>query len=570
MKMNKTILVVDDEESIRYTFEAFLSEEGYHVMTADSIKSCKKRFSENDFDLIFLDIMLGGESGIDLLRFCKDKQPNCPVVMITGSPEIDTAADAVRLGAHDYIPKPVRHETLLRVTNAALAHKELLDQREILRTRLNAIFQSVKEGIVTVDSDMVITDLNESARLIFECSDMSGSELSELIPESPACIDLVRNSLNTTESTDIFRVEMPLSNSRIKVLSLTTSPLLDENGKALGAVLTIRDETRLDYLERDLGERRQFDRIIGSNQKMQELYNLIESLSDVDSTVLILGESGTGKELVAESLHYRGLRAKKPLVKVNCAALPENLLESELFGHVKGSFTGALQDKIGRFQKADGGTIFLDEIADISPAMQVRLLRVLQEREIEKVGANDPIKVDIRVVAATNKDLKQKVEDGEFRDDLYYRLKVVELRIPPLRERHEDVPFLAEHFVAKFNNKFNRHVSGVSDSFLDCLVNYNWPGNVREMEHVIEHAFIVCREDVLSTRHLPEDLLATLDQDDEHPEDLEVESRDGIIAALQSAGGNKSKAADLLGISRRTIYRKIEEFEVSDDEIGSD
>ncbi len=565
--MNSRILVVDDEESIRFTFDAFLREEGHDVSTASSVRECAQVLAGHEFDLIYLDIMLGADSGIELLRICKEKLPNCPVIMITGSPELSTATEAVRLGAYDYIPKPVRHETLLRLTRSALAHKQLLDQKEILQTRLKAIFASVKEGIVTVDKDMVVTDLNESARLIFECEDAIGSPLEALIVDNPACIELVRNSLKTTKPTDIFRVEMSLRGNAPKVLSLTTSPLLDESEKPLGAVLTIRDETRLDSLERDLADRRYFDRMIGASRRMQEIYSLIETLADVDSTVLILGESGTGKELVAESLHFRGVRSGRPLVKVNCAALPENLLESELFGHVKGSFTGALQDKVGRFQQADGGTIFLDEIADISPAMQVRLLRVLQEREIEKVGGHDPIKIDIRVVAATNRNLKELVQAGAFREDLYYRLKVVEMRLPPLRERKEDIPQLVEHFIGKFGSRFKKEqIAGVSDSVLECFMHYDWPGNVRELEHVIEHAFIVCRENILSTRHLPDDLLQALDESDRSlPAD--TDSRDGIIEALRKAQGNKSRAAEILGVSRRTIYRKIDEFDITDKEV---
>ena len=565
-QMIPKILVVDDEESIRFTFDSFLTDEGYEVVTADSIKACTDKLDQGDFDIIFLDIMLGSDSGIDLLRICKERLPNCPVIMITGSPELETATEAVRLGAHDYIAKPVRQETLVRVSRVALEHKKLVDQKEALQTRLKAIFESVKEGIVTVDKDLVVTDMNDSARLIFACEVSVGKHLEDLIFDNPACIDLVRNSMKTTTSTDVFRVEMALRGDKPKVLSLTTSPLLEEGGKPLGAVLTIRDETRLDSLERDLSDRRFFDRLIGANSKMQHIYSLIETLANVDSTVLVLGESGTGKELVAESLHFRGVRANRPLIKVNCAALPENLLESELFGHVKGSFTGAMHDKVGRFQQADGGTIFLDEIGDISPALQVRLLRVLQEREIEKVGGREPIKVDIRVIAATNKNLKEKVEAGEFRDDLYYRLKVVEVRIPPLRDRKEDIPLLVDHFIAKYNTKFRRHVNGVSETVLGCFMSHDWPGKVRELEHVIEHAFIVCRENVLSTPDLPEDLLESIDAIEPQLA-TDADSREGILDALRSARGNKSRAADLLGVSRRTIYRKIEEFGIADSEL---
>jgi transcriptional regulator with PAS, ATPase and Fis domain len=292
---------------------------------------------------------------------------------------------------------------------------------------------------------------------------------------------------------------------------------------------------------------------------MQEVYSLVESLADVDTTVLVTGESGTGKELIAESLHYRSPRRDKPLVRVNCAALPETLLESELFGHVKGSFTGAMQDKMGRFQRADGGTILLDEIADISPALQVRLLRVLQEWEIERVGGNEPIPVDIRVIAATNKNLREKVLSGEFREDLYYRLKVVEVKLPPLRDRREDIPMLIEHFIDKFNKRFGRQIVGASRSVLDALLRYDWPGNVRELEHVIEHSFVLCRDSVLAVDHLPDELKTTSEPDQTRLKVSDCTDQD-IIAALESVNGNKSKAAELLGMSRRTIYRKMEEF----------
>lgn len=566
--MTTHILVVDDEESIRYTFSSFLEDEGYAVVTASSLEQCCEVIAGQEFDLIFADILLGGDSGIDVLRVCKDRSPTCPVVMITGSPDLDTATDAVRLGAFDYIPKPVRHETLLRITRKALQFKQLVDQKEEYRARLNAIFQSVKEGIITVDKQMHITGMNDAAHAMFgHGEDATGQELSLLIPDNQAFLDLVQNSFSAEKATDIFRVEMNLKNNRPQVMSLTTSALIEESGRSIGAVITLRDETRLDFLERGLNQRRKFDRLIGSSEAMQEVYRLIESLADVDTTVLVTGESGTGKELVSESLHYRGSRRDKTLVRVNCAALPETLLESELFGHVKGSFTGAMQDKTGRFQRADGGTILLDEIADISPALQVRLLRVLQEREIEKVGGNDPIPVNIRVIAATNKNLVEKVQSGEFREDLFYRLKVVEIKLPPLRSRREDVPILVEHFIDKFNERFSRQVVGVSRSFQDILMRHDWPGNVRELEHVIEHAFVLCRDSVLAVEHLPEELRELNNSSSASLKGSDCTAQD-IRDALQSVNGNKSRAAALLGISRRTIYRKMEELGLPIDELS--
>ncbi len=565
--MSSQILVVDDEESIRFTFSSFLKDEGYSITTASSLAQCCEEIKDKEFDLIFLDILLGGDNGIDALRICKEKNPVCPVVMITGSPSLDTATDAVRLGAYDYIPKPVRHETLLRITGKALIHKQLLAQKEAYRIRLKAIFQSVKEGIITVDKQLTVTDMNDAARVMFGYEEeVTGTQLKQLFPDNPAFLDLVQNSFKTDKATDIFRVEMTLQKNRPQVISLTTAALIEESGRSVGAVISLRDETRLDYLERDLSERGKFDRLIGVSEAMQSVYGMIESLADVDTTVLITGESGTGKELVAESLHYRSVRRGKPLVRVNCAALPETLLESELFGHVKGSFTGAMQDKAGRFQRADGGTILLDEIADISPALQVRLLRVLQEREIEKVGGAAPIPVDIRVITATNKNLLEKVESGEFREDLYYRLKVVEIKVPPLRDRREDVPILVEHFIDKFNDRFQRQVVGTSRSMQDVLMCHDWPGNVRELEHVIEHAFVLCRESILAVEHLPDELKQLSDVNDAREKCGDCTAQD-ILDALKSSNGNKSKAATLLGISRRTIYRKMEEFELLEEKV---
>jgi transcriptional regulator with PAS, ATPase and Fis domain len=280
----------------------------------------------------------------------------------------------------------------------------------------------------------------------------------------------------------------------------------------------------------------------------------------VQTTVLINGESGTGKELVAAALHHQGVRRDKPFVKVNCSALSDHLLESELFGHVRGAFTGAIFNKIGRFQKAHGGTIFLDEIGDISLAMQMRLMRVLQEQEFEPVGDSNSIKVDVRVIAATNQDLAEKVQLGTFRHDLYYRLNVVRLIIPPLRDRLDDIPLLVTHFLEKFSQKFQRSLSAVSRETIELFMNHSWPGNVRELEHTIEHAAILCPSDVISVQDLPEDFCTALRH--HHTESIILPPSGNDLTledALEKAGGNKAKAARLLGVSRCTIYRKLQE-----------
>ncbi|MFO0754620.1 MAG: sigma 54-interacting transcriptional regulator [Thermodesulfovibrionales bacterium] len=562
--MNAKILVIDDEESIRFTFESFLQEEGHTVLTARDFKEALSRMGEGDFDLIFTDIILGGSTGIDILKEVKERNLSCPVVIITGYPSLDTATDAVRLGAFDYLPKPVKQETLLHITRMALQHKVLNDEKERYRSNLEAIFRSVKDALITVDRDLNLVEVNEAASRI--CG-FTRSSLGRSLPSLPGectreCLSSLKATIASKQPDEVSRLECRLRQRPQQVVSVTTYPLLDRQRVFSGAIMVARDETRLADLERDMRERRHFFNLVGKSEKMQEIYALIEDLADVQTTVLITGESGTGKELVAEALHYRGMRGSRPFVKVNCSALSESLLESELFGHVKGAFTGAVKDKVGRFQRADGGTIFLDEIGDISPRMQLRLLRVLQEMEFERVGDSTPIKVDVRVVAATNRNLREKVKLGEFREDLYYRLKVVEMTLPPLRERRDDIPLLIDHFVQKFNKKLNKEISGVSREAQRILVTHPWPGNVRELEHTLEHACVVCRKDFISVDDLPCDFREL--SEGQHPECADTRSDEprALVQALEKTAWNKAKAARLLGISRRTIYRKINDYKL--------
>lgn len=296
---------------------------------------------------------------------------------------------------------------------------------------------------------------------------------------------------------------------------------------------------------------------------MQEIYGILDDLANLETTVLITGESGTGKSMVAKALHYSGYRASKPIVTVNCSALPENLLESELFGHVRGSFTGAIKDTQGRFQTAQGGTILLDEIGDISPRIQLKLLRVLQDKEFERVGESIPIKMDTRVIACTNKDLKEKVRLGEFREDLYYRLKVLELRMPPLRERMEDIPLLSEHFCSNFNKSFQKNISGLSDDVMHVFMNYRWPGNVRELSHSIEHAFVLCHGRIITMDNMPLEIRESASMGRDVRDKSPAEDSEDLLTALNKAGWNKAKAARLLGIDRSTLYRKMRKYRLA-------
>jgi PAS domain S-box-containing protein len=444
------------------------------------------------------------------------------------------------------------------ITERQKAEKELSEHR----VQLEAIFRSVKDAIITLDSEHMVILANQ------EIENSCGIAVKEItgktFPQSlntcnQSCYEVIRQTLEKKETIKEYRIECGHSQRNQQLVSLTSSPLMDQEGKFTGALLVIRDITLLRDLERELRERHWFQNMIGKNKRMQDIYRLLEDLANIETTVLITGESGTGKELVAKALHYSGQRAFNPFITVNCSALTESLLESELFGHVKGAFTGAIHDKQGRFQAADQGTILLDEIGDISPLIQLKLLRVLQEKVFERVGESNPQKVNVRIIACTNKDLKEKVRKGEFREDLYYRLKVVEVSIPPLRDRLEDIPLLVNHFCDIFNKRFQKEIDGLSNEVLNKVMSYHWPGNVRELEHVIEHAFVLCHGRVITLEHIPSEVRDCGNSDKIMRQKNYVKDSIGaqeILRALNETGGNKAKAARLLGISRPTLYRK--------------
>ena len=563
--MSARILVIDDEESIRFTFERFLRAAGHVVATADSCSEALTRINETSFDVVFADIILGDGTGIEILREIKAREPSCPVIMITGDPGVETAADSIRLGAFDYLPKPINQESLLHVTRTALKYKIVNEEKERYRANLEAIFRSVRDAIITVDEESVVIELNEAAMTMCGYSrDDIGKPFSSL-PEmcDGRFGEILEEAIQSGAPVEVDRIECKPPNSASRVISVRTYPLINLMGMLSGVVMALRDDTHVVDLERQLKEHRQFHRIVGGSEPMQRVYSLIKALADVQTTVLITGESGTGKELVAEALHRAGERSHKPLVKVNCSALPESLLESELFGHVKGAFTGAIRDNVGRFHKADGGTIFFDEIGDLSPKIQLKLLRVLEEREFERVGSSTPIRVDVRLIAATNKDLMEKVSLGELREDLYYRLKVVEIRLPPLRDRREDIPLLVEHFRTKFNAKFKKSIEAVSSDVLKAFLKYPWPGNVRELEHTMEHAFVLCSQNIITFDHLPPDFLSAPGIRRRSPGGTPAADSHSILEALGKTAWNKAKAARLLGIDRVTLYRKIKRYNLT-------
>jgi len=599
MKSSETqatsILVVDDEASLRNTFRIFLERAGYEtVMAVGSFDDALTAVSSRIFDLIITDIVLESRSGIDLLKEFRQLGITCPVVIVTGYPHVDTASEAVRLGAFDYLPKPVEKESLLKTARLAIRQyrleqekKEAEQAREQYRCFLETIFKSVSDSIISVDKNLNILKMNQAAISFFGEMRPGMNEGDNL---EGACInkdlcqltDNVKDVLKTGIEIKDHRVEC-LQDGPCKVMSICISPLDDGSGNPMGAVLVFRDMSR--KIQSDAQVRTQFHKMIGGSAVMQNLYMMIENIGKVDTSVLITGASGTGKELAVHALHQESQRSTKPLVMIDCTAIPENLLESELFGHRKGSFTGADENRGGRILQAEGGTLFLDEIGNISMTVQLRLLRFLQEKTFYPVGSDKAIQVDVRVVAATNVNLKEKVGTGEFREDLYFRLRIIDIHLPPLREREGDIVLLTDHFLHHFADQIGKDFTGISEQALSLLCQYNWPGNVRELEHVIERACVLCQGATISSENLPEEIVhqshkphsikAVVPLGRELPAsdsvrqytltEKEQHTTNNIIEALRKAGGNKAKAARILKIDRTTLYRKIRELHISID-----
>jgi PAS domain S-box-containing protein len=425
------------------------------------------------------------------------------------------------------------------------------------------ILDSITEGVFTVDKSFRITSFNSAAEKI------TGTPRARAI--GMPCREILRASICEGRCAlhQTMRSGKPVLGKNVVILdaagsrrsiSITTALLRDRDGGIVGGVETFRDLTMIDTLRKEIVREYSYEDIISRSHRMRVLFDILPDIARSGSTVLLEGESGTGKELFARALHSLGPRKRKPFVAVNCAALPDTLLESELFGHTAGAFTDARRDAPGRFARAEGGTLFLDEIGDISPAMQVRLLRVLQERVYEPLGSTVPVSTDVRIIAATNKTLSELVRAGTFREDLFYRINVVSLSLPPLRDRMEDVPLLVEHFIAKLNRIQDRDIAGMTDEAIACLMSYRFPGNVRELENVIERAFILCRSGEIDRHHLPQPL---------YGEERGQDSREGnhrsfrqmeaafIMNTLTRNGGSRTKTAQELGIHKTTLFRKM-------------
>lgn len=446
-----SILVVDDEPEMRALLQDVLQEAGYRVSVSDGGREALRRLSEDDYGVVLTDLRMKGMQGIELLTEIKRTAPEINVILMTAFGSVETAIEAMKQGAYDYLIKPIKNEELLRVTERAIREAAL--RREVGR---------------------------------------------------------------------------------------------------------LRREVLKEY---------SFHQILGKSKAMREVFDLIRRVAASPTNVLITGESGTGKELAAKAIHYNSDRREGPFVPVNCAAIPEALLESELFGHVKGAFTDAKTDKRGLFEEAQRGTLFLDEISELPLTLQAKLLRAIQEREIRRVGATRAVSVDVRIIAATNLTLAEEVKAKRFREDLFYRLNVIEVRLPPLRERREDIPLLVEAFLRKCAEASRKEVCGMTESALALLMDYAWPGNVRELENVIERAVTLARGEKIAPEDLPPAIQGSrgecrvLDEAAERTLPLADVEKEYILRILEKTGGNKYQAAHVLGIDRKTLYRKLGEIE---------
>jgi len=433
----------------------------------------------------------------------------------------------------------------------------------------NVILNSIADGVFTTDNEGKITFINKAAE------EITGFSSKEAIGHF--CFDIFRADICQTRCAlkETLKTKKEITNLSVTILnkdgkkmpiSISTAVLKNEKGQIIGGVETFRDLSTIEELKKELSQKYTLGDIISKNHKIHEIFNILPDIAESDSTVLVQGASGTGKELFAKAIHNLSRRKTKPFVKVNCGALPDTLLESELFGYVKGAFTDAKKDKPGRFALANEGTIFLDEVGDMSPSLQVKFLRVLQEKEFEPLGSTSPRKTDVRIIAATNKDLSRLVNEGKFRDDLFYRLNVVKIELPLLRERREDIPLLIDAFVQKFNAKMGKQVGGVSDQVLRLLLRYDYPGNVRELENIIEHAFVLCKGDRIDLDCLPKEITVnqeklsspTMPLPGETP--IDRAEAEVIERTLKKYDGNRIKTAKELGLDRTTLWRKIKKY----------
>ena len=462
---------------------------------------------------------------------------------------------------------------IFRDTQEILSLYNLIDEKntEIIeeKNKFETIFHSLLEGTFTINANWEITSFNRAAEGItgFTIAEAVGKKYWQVFPSEDGKEDPQLRAFIAEHQKALLR-EMTITRkdgSRVLV-RINSAPLLDISGNRIGRVVTFEDISLERNLSQHIEERFHFKNIIGHSKPMLNVYNMMENVINTDSTVLITGQSGTGKEVIARAIHLNSERKSEPFIAVNCSAFAETLLESELFGHEKGAFTGAMNTKIGRFELSGNGTLFLDEIGDIPLSVQVKLLRVLENRQFERVGGTKSISLKSRIISATHRNLEREIKEERFREDLYYRINVINIHLPSLFERKDDIPSLVNYFMDKYNKKFNKDIHYVSPDAFKIFFHYGWPGNIRELENVIEHAFVVCNSDAINVEHLPLKLqelqkeIIPLNDNISPKNPLEIAEKQSLLETLQKFNGNRAKTADALGINKTTLWRKMKKY----------
>ena len=573
------VLMVDDTPANLGVLYELLSEAGYDVLVAEDGESALERAAYARPDLILLDVMMPGIDGFETCRRLKERPDtrDIPVIFMSALSDTVDKVKGLRLGAVDYVTKPFQHEEVLARVHTHLTLQRLKRELAEREARLTAIVTGAMDVIVAFGADGRITLFNPAAECVFGCAaaEVLGQPLDSLLSEPLR--QVVREYQRRDEPTlwvpeglhalrtggEPFPVEATLSRATVAEQPLYTMILRDiaarkqaeaEFNRLHGLNLYLRDEIQAEH---------DFEEMVGASAALRAVLREVETVASTQATVLVTGETGTGKELIARALHNRSARQAKPLIKLNCATIPANLAESELFGHEKGAFTGALARKLGRFELANGGTLFLDEVGELPLDLQAKLLRVLQEGEFERVGGSQTLKTDVRVIAATNRDLEQRCREGQFRPDLYYRLNVFPIQSPALRDRREDIPLLVRHFVQKYAASLGKTIETVPLATLARLQAYSWPGNVRELQHVIERAVIVSRGATLEFGDWLREPTAETGIGKASVTTLEEMEREHILKTLEITGwrvSGESGAARLLGLKATTLEARMKKL----------
>ena len=583
------VLMVDDTPANLGVLYELLSEASYDVLVAEDGESALERAAYARPDLILLDVMMPGIDGFETCRRLKERPDtrDIPVIFMSALSDTVDKVKGLRLGAVDYVTKPFQHEEVLARVHTHLTLQRLKRELAEREARLTAIVTGAMDVIVAFGADGRITLFNPAAECVFGCAaaEVLGQPLDSLLSEPLR--QVVREYQRRDEPTlwvpeglhalrtggEPFPVEATLSRATVAEQPLYTMILRDiaarkqaeaEFNRLHGLNLYLRDEIQAEH---------DFEEMVGASAALRAVLREVETVASTQATVLVTGETGTGKELIARALHNRSARQAKPLIKLNCATIPANLAESELFGHEKGAFTGALARKLGRFELANGGTLFLDEVGELPLDLQAKLLRVLQEGEFERVGGSQTLKTDVRVIAATNRDLEQRCREGQFRPDLYYRLNVFPIQSPALRDRREDIPLLVRHFVQKYAASLGKIIETVPLATLARLQACSWPGNVRELQHVIERAVIVSRGATLEFGDWLREPTAETGAGKASVTTLEEMEREHILKTLEIAGwrvSGENGAARLLGLKATTLEARMKKLGIERKRGGSE